>query len=63
MGMQERIVRGVAGFLVALSLILAIMVDINWLFLAAFVGVNMFQSSLTKWCLLNDILTKFNVPK
>lgn len=63
MGMQERIVRGVAGFLVSLSIILAITVDINWLFLTAFVGVNMFQSSISKWCLLNDILTKFKVPK
>ena len=63
MGMQERIVRGVAGLLVTISIVLTLAVDINWLFLAGFVGINMFQSSLTKWCLLNDILTKFNVPK
>ncbi len=61
--MQERIIRAVAGILVLISIILAVYVNTNWLFLAGFVGVNLLQSAVTKWCLLSDILTKLNVPK
>jgi len=60
--MRNRIVRGVAGSFVLISLILAIYVNINWLWFTTFVGVNLLQSSLTKWCLLEDILKKFGVP-
>lgn len=59
--MRNRIVRGVAGSFILISLILAIYVNINWLWFTAFVGVNLFQSSLTKWCLLEDILKKFGI--
>ncbi len=61
--MQERIVRAIAGILVLASISLAFWVNINWLFLTAFVGLNLLQSSFTKWCLMNDILTKLGVPK
>lgn len=61
--MQERIVRAVAGILILISIILAIAINYNWLYLTGFVGLNLTQSSLTKWCLLNDILTKLGVPK
>ncbi|MCG8580145.1 MAG: DUF2892 domain-containing protein [Bacteroidales bacterium] len=61
--MQERIVRAVAGTFVLISVFLAVYVNINWLFLAGFVGVNLIQSSITKWCLMTDILTKLGVPK
>lgn len=61
--MQERIIRGIAGSLVLISIILSITVSINWLYLTGFVGLNLLQSSLTKWCLMNDILTKLGVPK
>lgn len=59
--MKNRIVRGVAGSFVLISIILAVYVNINWLWFTAFVGVNLLQSSLTKWCLLEDILKKFGV--
>lgn len=61
--MQERIVRAVAGFMVLTSITLAVTVHINWLYLSAFVGLNLLQSSITRWCLLNVILTKLGVPK
>jgi len=61
--MQERIVRAVAGTLILLSIILAITIHVNWLYLTGFVGLNLLQSSITKWCLMNDILTKLGVPK
>lgn len=54
--MKNRIVRAVAGSFVLISLLLAVYVNINWLWFTAFVGANLLQSSLTKWCLLEDIL-------
>jgi len=59
--MKNRIVRGVAGTFILISLILAIYVSQNLLWFTAFVGANLLQSSLTKWCLLEDILKKFGV--
>lgn len=59
--MKNRIVRAVAGIFIMISLFLAVYVDQNWLWMTAFVGVNLFQSSITKWCLLEDILKKLNV--
>lgn len=59
--MLNRIVRGVAGTFVLISLILAVYVNINWLWFTAFVGVNLLQSSITQWCLMEDILKKFGV--
>ncbi len=56
--MKNRIVRAVAGTFVLLSLLLAVKVDIKWLWFTAFVGANLLQSSITKWCLLEDILEK-----
>lgn len=56
--MRDRIVRGVAGSFIIISLLLAIYVNINWLWFTAFVGANLLQSSITKWCLMNDILKK-----
>lgn len=59
--MKERIVRAVAGSFVLLSITLAYFVDINWLWLSAFVGVNLFQSSFTKFCPLELILGAFKI--
>ncbi|WP_420321480.1 YgaP family membrane protein [Flagellimonas sp.] len=56
--MKNRIVRGIAGSFILISLLSAIYVNINWLWFTAFVGANLLQSSFTKWCLLDDILTK-----
>ena len=59
--MKNRIVRGIAGSFVLVSLLLAIYVNINWLWFTAFVGANLLQSSLTHWCLMDKILEKFGV--
>ena len=59
--MKNRIVRGIAGTFILISLLLAVYVNINWLWFTAFVGANLLQSSLTKWCLLEDILKKSGV--
>ena len=59
--MKERIVRAVAGLFVLLSIALAHFVNIHWLWLAVFVGVNLLQSSFTKFCPLEKILDKAGI--
>lgn len=54
--MKERIVRAVAGTIVLTSVTLAYTVNINWLWLGVFVGVNLLQSAFTKFCPLELIL-------
>ncbi len=54
--MKERIVRAVAGTLVLASILLTYLVSMNWLWLGIFVGVNLLQSSFTKFCPLEKIL-------
>jgi hypothetical protein len=52
----ERIIRLVAGTFVTASVILSQVHHVYWLFMALFVGLNLFQSGITRWCLLEDIL-------
>ena len=59
--MRERIIRAVAGIFVLASILLAIFVNIYWLGLTAFVGLNLLQSSFTKFCPLEYILKKSGV--
>jgi hypothetical protein len=59
--MINRIIRAVAGTFILISLLLAIYINQNWLWFTAFVGVNLLQSSFTKWCLMEDILKKLGV--
>ena len=56
--MINRIIRAIAGTFILISLILAVKINTNWLWFTAFVGVNLLQSSITKWCLMEDILKK-----
>ena len=57
----ERMIRMIAGTFILGSLALAIWVNIWWLCFTAFVGANLLQSSITRWCLMEDILHKFGV--
>jgi hypothetical protein len=59
--MIERALRGIAGFMILISVGLAVWVDIRWLWLTAFVGVNLFQSAFTNWCLMMTILRKVGI--
>ncbi len=61
--MKERIVRAVAGSLVLISITLAYFINIYWLSLAAFVGLNLLQSSFTGFCPLELMLDKAGVGK
>lgn len=60
---RDNIIRMVAGSLVLVSLVLSKTVHPNWIYLSAFVGLNLLQSSITGWCLLNDILHKYRIGK
>ncbi len=59
--MINRYIRAIAGTFILISLILAIYMNINWLWFTAFVGANLLQSSITKWCLMEKILKKLGV--
>lgn len=59
--MIQRIIRAIAGSFILLSLVLALYVNQNWLWFTSFVGANLLQSSITKWCLMEDILKKLGV--
>jgi len=54
--MITRIIHAVAGSFILTSVILAVSVNMNWLWFTAFVGANLLQSSFTQWCLLEKIL-------
>ncbi len=58
-----QLVRIVAGTFILLSLALGIpgspiYVSPWWLAFTAFVGINLLQSGLTKWCLMETIMRK-----
>jgi hypothetical protein len=57
----ERWIRVIAGTFVLTSLLLGLYVSKYWFLFTAFVGLNLFQSGFTKWCLMEDILKKFGV--
>jgi hypothetical protein len=59
----ERYIRIIAGSFILISLLLAQFVSPYWLWFTAFVGVNLFQSGFTKWCLMEDILKKLGVGR
>lgn len=54
----DRIVLAFAGSVILISLGLSQVHNINWLWVTAFVGFNMLQSSFTGFCPLAIILKK-----
>ena len=61
-----QVVRLLAGAFILVSLALGIpgsplFVSPWWLAFTAFVGANLLQSALTKWCLMESILRKLGV--
>ena len=54
----ERALRGIAGFFIMLSVLLAVLFSPYWLLFTAFVGLNLFQSAFTNWCPMIWILEK-----
>ncbi len=61
-----QIVRLVAGAFILVSLALGapgspLFVSTWWLAFTAFVGANLLQSALTRWCLMESLLRKLGV--
>ncbi len=61
-----QLVRLLAGLFILLSLALGIpdspmFMSQWWLAVTAFVGFNLLQSALTKWCLLETVMRKLGV--
>lgn len=54
----DRIVMAFAGSVILISLALSQLHNVNWLWVTAFVGFNMLQSSFTGFCPLAIILKK-----
>ena len=62
-----KFVRLIAGTLILLSLALGIpgspiFVSQWWLAFTAFVGINLLQSGLTGWCLMENIVHRLGAP-
>jgi hypothetical protein len=51
----------VAGTCVLLSLALSQVHSVYCLWFTAFAGASLFQSALTRWCLMEDVLRKLGV--
>jgi hypothetical protein len=57
----DRVVLAFAGTVILLSLLLSAVHSQNWLWLTAFVGANLLQSSFTGFCPLAKILKALGV--
>lgn len=62
-----RITRVVAGTFILISLLLGVQGSPlyqsgYWLWFTAFVGLNLLQSGLTRWCLMERILRSMGLP-
>jgi hypothetical protein len=55
------VIRRIAGTFVLLSLALGYWVSPWWFLFTAFVGVNLIQSSYSKWCLMENLLRKAGI--
>ena len=53
---MERYLRLIAGTFVIASLVLSRVHSEYWLLFTAFVGLNLFQSGITNWCPMMNIL-------
>ncbi len=60
---MEQYIRAIAGAFVLVSVALGAFYSKYWLLFTAFVGLNLFQSAFTKWCLMEDILAKLGIAE
>jgi len=56
-------IRAIAGSFILISLALGYWVSPYWYLFTAFVGLNLLQSSMTRWCLMEQILEKLGVAQ
>ncbi|MDP6597019.1 MAG: DUF2892 domain-containing protein [Candidatus Poribacteria bacterium] len=60
---MNQYIRAIAGIFVIISLSLGFFVNQYWYLFTAFVGLNLFQSAFTKWCLMENILAKLGIAQ
>ncbi|MFH5833272.1 DUF2892 domain-containing protein [Halalkalibaculum sp. DA384] len=58
---MERAIRILAGTMITISLGLGYFVSPYWLLLTLFVGLNLFQSAFSHWCLAEQIFARLGV--
>lgn len=58
---MERTIRILAGTMVTISVVLGYFVNPYWFLLTLFVGLNLFQSAFTRWCLAEQIFAKLGI--
>ncbi|WP_250432508.1 YgaP family membrane protein [Hanstruepera flava] len=61
--MINRYIRAIAGAFVIISVLLGMYVNENWFWFTIFVGANLLQSAITKWCLMETFLIKLGVRR
>jgi len=61
MNPTERSVRFFAGTIVTISLSLGVFISPYWFLLTLFAGLNLIQSSFSRWCLAETIIKKYNL--
>jgi len=54
----NKALRGIAGTLLVISLLLTEYHSKNWIFFSGFIGLNLLQSSFTNWCPMMTILRR-----
>ena len=59
--MADKYLRGIAGFFVLVSVLLAHYHSSYWLLFTGFVGLNLLQSAFTNWCPMMALLQKLGV--
>ncbi len=57
----DRAVYAIAGLFIVASVLLSIYHNQNWLWFTGFVGLNLFQSSITGFCPMVNILKALGV--
>ncbi len=57
----DRVVLAFAGAMILVSVALAQFHSVYWLFLTAFVGLNLIQASVTRFCPVASALKRFGV--
>ncbi|MCP5037012.1 MAG: DUF2892 domain-containing protein [Rhodobacteraceae bacterium] len=63
----QAMTRTLAGLFIIFSLVMAHVYGqadlskLSWLWFTAFIGVNLFQSGLSGWCMLTNILKKMGL--
>ncbi len=60
---MEQYIRAIAGVFIVATVALGWLHSRYWLLFTAFVGVNLFQSAFTQWCLMEKILARLGIAE